>query len=65
MSIELKVESYCDDCPEFEPNAEKTEWYMEDFLHKGKDRCDTEVTCIHKCRCESMYRKLKSASRML
>lgn len=48
--INLIVDEYCQHCPEFEPNVEKTNLY-DGF---GDSICDTEITCIHRERCRSI-----------
>ena len=59
--IELIVNSYCNDCPEFEPDVDKNvfTWESFDFRDEPVTKCDTKITCKHKPRCESMIRQLK------
>ena len=51
MSIELKVEKYCSDCPNFEARVEKLEFAF-------SDGCLTVITCERDSRCKSMYNHL-------
>lgn len=53
--IRLIVEDYCQDCPDFEPVAEKTN------LYSGQDVCmvNTEVYCKYKDRCASVAKWMK------
>ena len=53
--IKLRVEDYCQDCSEFEPEIHK-ENYMHEcaygFLEKvTKTKTDTYITCKHAQRC--------------
>lgn len=54
MAIELKVDPFCENCPEFEPDVDK------DIIHyelQG-DKCYTTIKCEHQGRCKSMYMHL-------
>lgn len=45
--IELKVEKYCENCPEFEPDISRFS-----FINGcGDDFYGTTVSCKHKARC--------------
>lgn len=51
--IELKIEPYCDNCPEFE--AEQVGYKTENGSH-------TFVTCSHRVRCIQMYEHIKKSN---
>ena len=53
--IEIKIQPYCEECRDFEPEVEKNE--IESFF--GNIICDTEITCRNKDRCEKMIEYLK------
>jgi arginyl-tRNA--protein-N-Asp/Glu arginylyltransferase len=58
----LKVEEYCHNCPEFEPDVNKDEHELVEFDMAGmgerrKVFCDTRVTCVHCHRCAAVYQK--------
>jgi hypothetical protein len=60
--IELILDSYCQNCPEFEPEVDMdirtcttSDFRLEDPI----TICDTTITCKHKLRCKSMVRQLK------
>lgn len=60
--ITLKVEDYCHNCPEFEPDVDKntTEYFESDsmsFMRREKRTvmCETTVTCEHRLRCAAIY----------
>ena len=60
--ITLKVEEYCHNCPEFEPDVDKNEveYFESDptsFMRQEKRTvmCDTTVTCQHRNRCAAIY----------
>lgn len=60
--IVLKVEDYCHNCPEFEPELEKDEREMIgfDITSRTETRevyCSTTVTCVHCHRCAAVYQK--------
>ena len=52
--INLSVEEYCQECPEFKPFAVQN---ISGFINKEIISCDTEVLCEHRERCAAM-RKL-------
>ena len=59
--ITLKVEKYCHNCPDFEPDVEKDcqTLYRDDpfsSMHKTKvlSFCETTVQCQHRYRCEAI-----------
>ena len=58
--IKLYVESYCQNCSEFEPYVTKDEevttaMNLSDILR----RCDTRIYCKHRGRCASIYEDAK------
>ena len=58
--IVLKVEDYCHNCPEFEPDVSKDEQELVEFdmMNRCEKRhvlCDTTVTCHHRYRCAAIY----------
>lgn len=57
--IELEVEEYCSQCPEFTPDVDKREATMwaHDFRlmeEKAVRQCDTIVRCKHAARCSGI-----------
>jgi len=53
--IELDVRSYCQDCLQFKPYADRN-----DIYNRGKIwYTDTLVRCVDAYHCEMMYGKLK------
>lgn len=63
--IELNVESYCQNCPEFEPYVTKDDevrTYADpvDFgAVKEIHFCDTRIYCKHRGRCASIYNRAR------
>jgi hypothetical protein len=60
--IELTIDPYCQNCPEFEPHVDKDirTYRSSDFrLIDPVTECDTTITCKHNLRCASMMRQLK------
>ena len=62
--IDLKVESYCQQCPEFEADVKKDSFVEEDFddIHNyviERTITNTSVTCKHRTRCLGMVEYLK------
>ena len=58
--ITLKVEDYCHNCPEFEPDVDKNEHELVDYncmtrVEKRIVHCTTTVTCQHRHRCAAIY----------
>lgn len=57
--ITLKVEDYCHDCPDFEPDVEKEvqRWEGVDYdtmTSYDYTRAHTTIYCKHRYRCESV-----------
>ena len=48
--IELKVEDYCQDCKEFEPEVDT---YI--GMTCGYEFCNHTISCKHKQRCSEIY----------
>jgi hypothetical protein len=60
--IELTIDPYCQNCPEFEPDVDKNVYTLNSMDFRLEDpitKCDTTITCKHKLRCKSMMRQLK------
>ena len=55
--IKLKVKPYCDNCPHFLPDVEKSE-----LAYSGKSDFITEIFCEHRRECEEIRRYLESKS---
>lgn len=58
--IKLEVETYCQTCPEFEPDVEKDveeRMYYDSFWFDSKtvSICNTIVRCKHRNRCASIH----------
>lgn len=49
--IKLKVEPYCQNCPEFEPTTNGNEHFPGGFA--------VNIHCVHAGRCSSMYKYLE------
>lgn len=54
--IRLIVEEYCQDCPDFKPVAEKTNYYAGDV----RAMCNTVVHCKYKDRCAAVAEWMKA-----
>ena len=54
MPIELKVDKFCDNCPEFKPDVDKETTVTIGYGLKNY----TIITCVHRERCKSMYTHL-------
>lgn len=55
--INLLIDEYCENCPDFEPEVDKTELYndMGDVIHGMGDAIhNTEISCAHRERCRSI-----------
>lgn len=58
MAIELVIDPYCENCPEFEAKVERETWEtFETFDGHRSRRTKTFVTCVHRdrCRCVKEY----------
>lgn len=55
-SYNLMLQSYCEFCPDFEPNIEKTEITV---LNDTTIKTLTAIRCRHEGRCERMYARIK------
>ena len=53
--IELKIEKYCENCPDFEVEVEKIG--HQDFF--GNVDVDTRITCANAGRCKAIKEHLK------
>lgn len=55
--IKLRVESYCDNCPNFEPSVQKqTVTPFDDALTVT----NTFIYCANRCQCEEIKKYLKT-----
>lgn len=52
--ITLDVKDFCQNCPDFEAEVRKTQFY---------DRTDTHITCMDIEKCYSAFRKGQNAER--
>ena len=50
MSIKLKVDPYCEQCPDFEPEVTKEELVCDNEVF----RTDTYIYCKHRLRCDAI-----------
>lgn len=62
--IELRLDPYCDNCPEFEPVVDRDIREYTNFdMRCGEEikftECDTTIICAHKLRCYSMRNHIK------
>ena len=60
--IDLEVESYCSQCPEFEADVKKESFVAEDYEDMyiiERTITNTSVTCKHRTRCLGMVEYLK------
>ena len=61
--IVLKVEEYCHNCPEFEPDVDKDKVEVESISFSLSDfdgqtrklMCNTTIACEHRHRCAAIY----------
>lgn len=58
--IELKVEEYCHNCPDFEADVVKNR--IRDVV-VFVDYTDTTITCAHAARCRAVKRYLEKQSK--
>ena len=58
MSIQLKLDPYCEDCNRFEAETNKTALYCELEM----TLCETIITCMNRKKCKEIYEYLKSES---
>ena len=64
MSINLKVEEYCHNCPDFEPVKNTIHTSVLDLnhmtnSHEKRDVYNTTIECKHKKRCAAQMRYLQ------
>lgn len=52
--IRVEVQDYCQSCPEFEPDVERSTQIYADFKVVGQT--DTVIRCEHRTRCENIKR---------
>lgn len=56
MSIELKVEDYCQNCPDFDAKVSTTQL----VFGEAYNPTNTIITCSHKNRCAGIKRYLEN-----
>ena len=49
--IKLEVEKYCENCPEFEADVDKTSYISSSMQSIHESFCNTVITCEHSERC--------------
>ena len=49
--IKLEVEKYCENCPEFEADVDKTSYISSSMQSIHESFCNTVITCEHRERC--------------
>ena len=49
--IKLEVEKYCENCPEFEADVDKTSYISSSMQSIHESFCNTVISCEHKNRC--------------
>ena len=62
MAITLKVEDYCQNCPEFEADVDKTKEIA--FTHISFNEevmisTTTTITCVHRDRCAELRKHIE------
>lgn len=59
--INLDIERYCENCPDFEPNVDKETLRVEDFgsYYPEPFRHETVITCKYRDRCHEIYERAK------
>ena len=58
MSIQLKLDPYCEDCNRFEAETNKTALYS----NLEMTLCETTITCTNSKKCKEIYEYLKAES---
>jgi hypothetical protein len=56
--IELKVEDYCADCPDFKPEVDKSLW-RNDYSLVPTEKAVTAIYCVHRNKCKCLYDYIK------
>ena len=58
--INLYIDDYCQNCPEFEPDVNKNQMYCEDICGNSPIvRNDTSIRCEHWMRCKEIVEWLR------
>lgn len=53
----IKLETYCENCPEFEVAVKSEEYTIENFFdNNGHEQIERIITCKHSRRCNNMWR---------
>ena len=60
MSIQLKLDSYCEDCDRFEAETNKTALYC----NSERTLCETTITCRNRKKCKEIYEYLKGEEQL-
>lgn len=60
MSIVLRVELYCENCPHFEPESETDIITQNDWNYNPIEIGITQVYCVNRHKCDKIYDYLKS-----
>lgn len=60
MSYIFKTEPFCEDCPEFDVNDLRNDYYAEDFVSEPTHYISHMITCKHMRRCNNMVNWLKT-----
>ena len=59
MSIQLKLDPYCEDCNRFEAETNSTALYSNSEM----THCETTITCTNRKKCKEIYEYLKAEER--
>ena len=54
--INLEVEKYCENCPEFEAVVDKTSYVLSSMQSIHESFCNTVITCEHRERCACLIK---------
>ena len=60
--IKLKVEDYCQNCPDFKGEVHKEKFHSDNFMNFDREPIifsETVVTCVKAHRCANLVRYLK------
>ena len=61
--ITLKIDNYCENCPEFEAKVEKDQVDIFSLTLNKTLVCDTVISCVHRGRCKAVTDFLRSRDR--
>lgn len=54
--INLEVQKYCENCPEFEADVDKTSYISSSMQSIHESFCNTVITCKHRERCACLIK---------